>query len=84
MHLTPEEMRESQHQAGVVHQIDIGIRHETGQLVDVAVGPHLSTGGRPEKRKLPGAVPPSQIRQFGLVGLRIAELERAAHDSLLR
>src|ERR1019366_4152881 len=73
IHLPPEEMREIQHQAGVVHQIDAGIRQKFDQHINVAVGPHLSTGGGPEKRELPDAVPSAEICQFALIDLRIAE-----------
>src|ERR1035438_637498 len=73
IHLTPEEMREIQHQAGVVHQIDAGIRQKFDKHVDVAIGPHLSAGGGPEKRKLPDAVLPAEIRQLALIDLCIAE-----------
>ena len=66
-------MREIQHQAGVVHQIDGGIGQKFDEHVDVAVGPHLSAGGRPEKRKLPDAVPSAEIRQLALIDLRITE-----------
>src|SRR5271157_2282211 len=83
IHLPPEEMREVQHQAGVVHQIDAGIRQELHQHVDVAVGPHLSAGRRPEKGELPDAVPPAEICQPGIIDLRVTELEHAAHGSVL-
>src|ERR1039457_4693357 len=72
IHLAPEQVREIQHQAGVVHQIDAGIRKELDQHVDVAVGPHLSAGGGPKQREFPDAVLPAQIRQVGLVHLVIS------------
>jgi hypothetical protein len=38
-------VREIQHHAGVVHQIDASIRKKLDQHVDVAVRPHFSAGG---------------------------------------
>src|ERR1035437_2001260 len=83
IHLPPEGTGEIQHQAGVVYQIDAGIRQKLDQHVDVAVGPHLSAGRRPEKRELPNAIPPAEICQLGIIDLRVAELEHAAHGSVL-
>src|ERR1035437_912256 len=79
IHFSPEEAREIQHQAGVVHQIDAGIRQKLDKQVDVAVGPHLSAGGGTKQREFPDAVTPAEICQVGPVDLRITELERAAH-----
>src|ERR1035438_9233809 len=83
IHLPPEEMGEIQHQPGVVHQVDVGIRQELDQHVDIAVGPHLSAGRRPEKREFPNAVPTAEICQLGIIDLGVAELEHAAHGSAL-
>src|ERR1035437_7227773 len=77
IHFPPEEMREIQHQASVVHQIDVGIRQKGNK--HVAVGAHVSAGGGPDKRKVTGAVPSAEICQVGLIDLRVTELERAAH-----
>src|ERR1035441_6477904 len=79
IHFPPEEMRQIQHQAGVVHQIDVGIRQKGDQHVDIAVGAHVAAGGGPEKRKLPHAVSFAEICQLGLIELRVTELERAPH-----
>src|ERR1017187_7093982 len=74
-------MREIQHQASVVHQIDVGIRQKGDQHVDVAVGAHVSAGGGPEKRKLPDAVSSAEICQVGLIDLRVTELREIQHQA---
>src|SRR5437762_1426192 len=56
IHLSPEEMREVQHQAGVVHQIDTRIRQKLDKHVDIAVGPHFAASGRSKKRELPDLI----------------------------
>jgi hypothetical protein len=63
----------------MVHKIDLAIRQKLGEKVDIAVRTHFAPCGRPGGREFPNLAPAADLRQLGLIGLDLAELERAAH-----